>query len=184
MLILESSSGYKVITTASKDNFEFLRDRGADIVLDYKLVDVGQQIRRITNGTLRHVFDCVSIASSAKICAEAFGPDGGIYCALLPEKCHAENVKSVFFLSYAISGEDYVFENEFYAAQPEAFESGRRLLGLVEGLWNRDMWKVHPQQVEEEGLGGIATGMQMMKAGKVSGVKLVYRVDDTIWPAS
>ena len=154
------------------------------MVLNYKSVDVGQQIRQITNGTLQHVFDCVSTASSAKICAEAFGPEGGIYCALLPEECHAEKVKSVFFLGYAISGEDYVFENEFFSAQPEAFESGRRHLGVVEELWDRNMWKVHPQQVEEGGLGGITTGMQVMKAGKVSGVKLIYRVDDTIWPIS
>ena len=39
--------------------------------------------------------------------------------------------------------------------------------------------KVHPPEVRGEGLKGVLSGLQDLKAGKVSGKKLVYRVEET-----
>ena len=38
---------------------------------------------------------------------------------------------------------------------------------------------VHPPRVGKGGLQGIFDGLEQLKGGKVSGVKLVYRIDDT-----
>lgn len=176
-------SGYRVVTTCSPRNFELLKDRGADIVLDYRMKDVGEQINKCTEGTLHRVLDCVAVPSSATICAAAFGPRGGNYCSLLPEQCPREDVESTFFLAYSISGERYIFESQYYGAEPEFFEFGKQYLDLVERLWAKRLWKTHPISIQEGGLNGVRDGMRDMEEGKVSGSKLVYRVADTNWPA-
>ena len=38
---------------------------------------------------------------------------------------------------------------------------------------------VHPPRVGRGGLQGVFDGLEQLKEGKVSGVKLVYRVDET-----
>lgn len=144
--------------------------------------DVGQKIREATNSTITKVFDTVALESSAKICAEAFGPHGGVYCNLLGVDCPRNDVKSEFFLGYDMSGELYKFEGEIYPARPEAFDFGRTWYPAAEKLWAEGKWKPHPQRVGAGGLLGAIDGMQEMRQGLVSGQKLVYLVDDTAWP--
>ena len=38
---------------------------------------------------------------------------------------------------------------------------------------------VHPPKVGKDGLQGVLDGMEKLREGKVPGVKLVYRVDET-----
>lgn len=38
---------------------------------------------------------------------------------------------------------------------------------------------VHPPKVGKDGLKGVFDGLQQLRDGKVSGTKLVYKVDDT-----
>ena len=38
---------------------------------------------------------------------------------------------------------------------------------------------VHPPRVGKGGLQGVFDGLEQLKEGKVSGVKLVYRIEDT-----
>lgn len=151
------------------------------MILDYRAPDIGAQINRQTNNSLSRVLDCVINPTTAAICAEAFGAEGGIYCTLLPMECPRENVKSIFFLSYSLSGEEYIFEGEFFEARPEMFAFGQKFIPLIEGLWQQGALQLHPQRVENGGLIGALDGMEQMKAGNVSGVKLVYRVADTQW---
>lgn len=48
------------------------------------------------------------------------------------------------------------------------------------GLGLQDGWlKGHPYEVVEGGLGGVGSGMQRLKEGKVSAKKLVFRIADT-----
>jgi len=124
----------------------------------------------------------VSTEATAAICAEAIGPDGGVYCNLLGVECPRADVQSVFFLGYSMSGEAYIFEGEHMEAQPEDFVFGSKWYGIAESLWAQGKWTPHPQRIEEGGLLGISDGLQQMRESKVSGEKLVYRVDDTAWP--
>ncbi|KAI0409037.1 putative zinc-binding oxidoreductase ToxD [Xylaria palmicola] len=190
---LAKLSGWKVITTCSPKHFDLVKDRGADEVFDYRVPDVGQQIYEASNGSIAKVLDTVSTTSTAAICAAAFPPPAApdaqgssredrIYCNLLGVDCPRDDVKSVFFLGYSLSGESYIFESETYPAQPEDFEFGKRWIKMVERLWGEGRLKTHPEKVGGRGLLGAVEGMEDMRQGRVSGVKLAYRVDETAWP--
>ena len=47
----------------------------------------------------------------------------------------------------------------------------------VQKLLNDGLLKTHPLQFMEGGLPGVLEGMKLLKAKKISGKKLVYRVD-------
>jgi hypothetical protein len=47
---------------------------------------------------------------------------------------------------------------------------------VAERLLKEGKWRPHRQEVRKGGFDGILEGMKDMKEGKVSGVKLVYRV--------
>lgn len=144
--------------------------------------DVGKKILEATRGSINKVYDTVSTADSAAICAAAFGPHGGTYCNLLGTECPRSDVESIFFLGYDMSGEAYIFEGESYPAKPEALEFGRRWYAVAEELWASGKWRNHRQKVGEDGLMGVLDGMEKMRQGLVSGEKLVYLVDETAWP--
>ena len=128
------------------------------------------------------VFDTVALESSAAICAAAICTSGGVYCNLLGIDCPRQDVESIFFLGYSLSGESYIFEGDTYDAQPVNFVFGTKFYSLAEKLWAEGKWKAHPQRIEKGGLLGAVAGLQEMREGKVSGEKLVYRVDETKWP--
>ena len=67
-------------------------------------------------------------------------------------------------------------------AQPEDLVFGSKWYRVAESLWAQEKWAPHPQRIEKGGLLGINDGLQQMRESKVSGEKLVYRVDDTAWP--
>ncbi|KAK3110903.1 hypothetical protein LTR53_014332 [Teratosphaeriaceae sp. CCFEE 6253] len=166
-----------------------MKSRGADVVYDYQAdttkrdADVGRQIHKDTDGKLTAVFDTVGLDSSAAICSEAIGSQGGTYCTLLPVEISREDVKSVFFLGYDLKGESYIFEGESYPARPEMLEWSKKFTTLAEELWREGKWTPHPYEVREAGLLGAVDGMTRMREGKgPSGEKWVYRVDDTAWP--
>lgn len=64
-------------------------------------------------------------------------------------------------------------------AKPEDFEHTRVFCGLTDELLQAGKIKAHPPKVGKEGLKGAFDGFQQFREGKVSGVKLVYRVEDT-----
>lgn len=149
--------------------------------MQQKTNDIGKQIYNATNGTLTRVFDCVSISSSAQISADAIGPAGGKYCLLLDEQSPRTDVERIFFLGYSVSGEEYIFEGEHFPADPEYFEHGVKFAQLADRLWAEGKLEPHPQRVLGGGLKGAIDGMRLMKEGKYSGEKLVYRLEETQW---
>jgi hypothetical protein len=144
---------------------------------------VATDIREATNNKLTKVFDTVSVESSAKISAEALSSNGGTYVNLLGEyDAPRSDVESIFFLVYGITGEEYIFEGKHWDAQPTYLEFAKKFFPLVEKLWSEGEWIEHPREVRSGGLVGVLDGMKDMKEGKISGYKLVYRVEETEWP--
>ncbi|TKA39122.1 hypothetical protein B0A54_09719 [Friedmanniomyces endolithicus] len=159
-----------------------MKERGADLVHDYRDPNIGKQIHKDTNGKLTTVFDTVGLDSSAAICADAFGSQGGMYCSLLPVGVARKDVKSIFFLGYDLKGESYIFEGDTYPAKPEMLEWSKKFTTLAEKLWVEGKWVPHPVSVKEAGLLGAVEGMLRMREGKgPSGEKWVYRVEETEW---
>jgi hypothetical protein len=143
---------------------------------------VGTRINEATKNELRLVYDMVATDQTAQICAEAFGKDGGVYVGLLDPKFPRSDVRAEFFLGYGMSGESYIFEKEFYEARPDMFEFAAKFAEVAEKLWAEGKWRAHPQRIEPHGLLGVSDGLQQGRDGKISGEKIVYRVDDTEWP--
>jgi hypothetical protein len=88
-----------------------------------------------------------------------------------------KDVKNVFFLGYTATGEAFEIEGELWPAVPEDFELAREFTSLVEKLLEQGLIKNHPVSMQDGGLDAILGGMQELKEGKVSGVKLVYQID-------
>ncbi|KKP04335.1 TOXD [Trichoderma harzianum] len=172
-------SGRKVLTTCSTKNSKLVTDRGADVVYDYHNPKVGEQVRADTQNQLTQVLDTVAIESTAAICSDAISTEGGTYVNLLGIEIPRLNVESIFFLGYSASGESYIFEGERWPAEPTYFAFGKEFLGIAEKLWSEGKLKTHPERVGPDGLLGAIAGMKEMKEGKVSGEKLVYRIDET-----
>ncbi|KKY24334.1 putative zinc-binding oxidoreductase [Diplodia seriata] len=172
-------SGCTVLTTCSPRNFDLVKQLGADHVFDYKSPDVGKEIRKVADDKLAHVFDCVSKPASAAICAEAFGGKGGKYSALLYlDGFPREDVEVETTMAYTAFGEEFRKGTKTTPAKPQDLEFATKFWKLAGELLEQGKIKVHPPEVREGGLGGILEGLEDMRQDKVSGVKLVYKVQD------
>jgi hypothetical protein len=87
-------------------------------------------------------------------------------------------VKNVFLLGYTATGEAFEIEGERWEVVPEDWELAKRMIRLAEGLVEEGRVKAHPAKVMEGGLEGTLGGMQMLREGRASGVKLVYRIGE------
>ncbi|KAF5863569.1 hypothetical protein ETB97_009813 [Aspergillus alliaceus] len=172
-------SGYTVLTTCSPHNFDLVRSLGADTVFDYKDPSSAAKIREKTNNSLKLVLDCISLPSSAVFCDKALSTEGGEYCALLTVKVNRDNVNSRSILAYTVLGETFNFGNMAVPAKPEDFQHAHEFTQIAQSLLDQGKIKVHPLSVRAGGLQGVLEGMELLKADKVSGKKLVYNVDET-----
>lgn len=167
--------GCEVYATASSRNFDLLRKLGADHVFDYKDADVGAKIREASNDKIKLIFDCIAEKGSFEIGAAAMSSSGGHLSALLapPKNFPRKDIKTAFTLGYTALGER--FSENFPASQTD-YDFGTKFWKLSEGLLSEGKIIPHPAEVRK-GLGGVIQGMQDMKEGKVSGVKLVWTVE-------
>lgn len=173
----------EVITTCSPHNFELVKSLGADAVYNYRDADVGHKIRERTQNKLKYVFDCISEETSMQICADALSSEpGGQYSALLDYgKFPREDVSARRTLAYSITGEDYQTGPKARRVEgnKEDFDFAKKFGELASALLAEGKIEVHPPTVKPGGLAGVLDGLQLMREGKVSGEKLVYRVADT-----
>ncbi|KAH8621081.1 Trans-enoyl reductase actts2 [Alternaria postmessia] len=168
-------TGLKVFATASPHNFDLLKKLGADEVFDYRDPECGAKIRTVTNGLLSLVFDTISEGSSPAICAAAMGAKGGKYTALLPIKNFPRSdVKVTTILGYTALG---VKVSDHLPANQKDFEFSAKFWKLSQHLLEKEKIKTHPVDVRQGGIDAIPQGLQDLKNGRVSGVKLVYKID-------
>lgn len=76
-------------------------------------------------------------------------------------------------LSYTALGEKY---NDQVPASQTDYEFGSKFWKVSQELINSGKIKPHPTEVRG-GLESVPQGLEDLKAGKVSGVKLVYKVE-------
>ncbi|KAK9366860.1 chaperonin 10-like protein [Lipomyces kononenkoae] len=172
-------SGYVPIATCSPHNFELVKRFGAVAVFDYKDPASVAKIREFTHNNLRLAWDPISSESSAKFCADALSPSGGKYSALGDVKAPRDDVESAFTSAYTVIGEPHFFGSISVPAIPENYEFGKRWTSLVQRLLIAGEVMVLPPTIKRDGLKGVLEGLQLLRENKVSGEKLVYRVEDT-----
>ncbi|KAL7928993.1 GroES-like protein [Trichoderma chlorosporum] len=170
-------SGLEVVTTCSPKNFHLVRDLGADHVFDYNLPMCAPSIRKITKNRLFHVFDTISTPQTAEICCNAIGGQGGKYVGLSGlEELPRDDVTNLHIMAFTAFGEAFDFGGEKVPANPQEYDFAVKFMELAKGLLWQGRIKPHPQSVRTGGLNGVLNGLQEMREGKISGVKLVYPV--------
>lgn len=88
-----------------------------------------------------------------------------------------EDAENKNTLMYTLFGETFHKGENEYKANGEEFEFGREFMKECEGLVGEGKVRAHPVDVREGGLEGVLEGLRELKAGGVSGRKLVYRLE-------
>ncbi|MCJ1474125.1 hypothetical protein MMC13_002783 [Lambiella insularis] len=177
-------SGLSVIATASPHNFSLCKKLGADAVFDYNDPDCAEKIKEFSND-IRYAFDTIANESTGAICTAALASNSAVpllYSSLLPVKrLPREGVENKYTLAYTMVGEAFRMgpDEPQFPASKEDLEIGKTFSSLAEKLLAEKKIRVHPIDKRTDGLKGVLEGMDDLREGKVSGKKLVYRIDET-----
>lgn len=168
-MVTPRSSGLTVVATASPENFEFVKSRGADAVFDYHDADCAAKIRDWTQNGLRHVFDTIGRPETAKICAEAMASSANrgklrYTSSQQIETFPRKDVANTTFLVYTAIGEAFEKRGRIYPSKPERYEFATAFWEAVVALIHEGKLVPHPVQTNDGGLAGIPAGYGSIKA--------------------
>jgi len=164
---LAKLAGFTVIATASPRNFEYVRSLGASHVLDYTKDNAVEDIISITGGKLQYAMDCISSETTDK-CISCISPSGG----------HVSFINNDPKLSPANVGLYHIFLGRAYGV-PEDQIFLHEAIKLLDGLLEHNQLKTNEVQLLPHGLQGVPEGFELSANNKVSGKKLVVRIDQT-----
>ncbi|CAG7974604.1 unnamed protein product [Penicillium salamii] len=171
-------SGFKVITTCSPHNFSLVQERGADHILDHNSPTLAKDIRDLAGNELCIVLDCITTGESIIKCCDALAPSSPNrklqYCGLftvgaLPRS----DVEAGFTMSYTALGESFQKWDNYYPGSSEDARFVGDFMKLTSKLLEERKIQNHPAEVGS-GLEGVLKGLDRLRKGDVSGVKLVY----------
>jgi NADPH:quinone reductase-like Zn-dependent oxidoreductase len=178
------ASGLTVVATSSPHNFDTLKALGADAVFDYHSPSCAKDIKEFTGNKLRNSWDCMG--TGAEICAMAMSDiDKGFYSTINPLSAKSTaamkktnpNVDSPrFTMGYDAFGDLYMFMGREVPPKPDELEFGSAFLEISRGLLAKGVVKPIHMSVNRTGSGleGALKGLDELRAGRVSGTKLVY----------
>ncbi|PNY28307.1 Enoyl reductase LovC [Tolypocladium capitatum] len=174
-------SGLVPVCTCSARNFAMVKELGAQEAFDYHSPTCGDDIRRYTSDTLAYALDCITDLGSMRICYAAMGRGGGKYMGLnpVPLRAHSRrDIKPDYILVYTMFGKEVSLPRPFgRPARPkdrvfaEGWYRGTQTLVDTPGEI-----RPHPLDQGSGGLHGVIKGLDRMRKGDVSGVKLVYEL--------
>ncbi|KAK3292074.1 chaperonin 10-like protein [Chaetomium fimeti] len=156
---------------------------GADAAFDYRSPAVVDEIKAWSADAdaLTLAWDCIAEGDAPRICAAALSRTRpGHYRAL--RKVEDETLAAVndkvdngTTLGYTILGEP-INKGKLQPGIPEDYEHGKMFWELARGLLEQKKIKPAKADVNRggKGLEGVLVGLEELRAGKVSGVKLVY----------
>ncbi|CRG89693.1 Protein TOXD [Talaromyces islandicus] len=177
-------AGYTVLTTCNPKNFALVKSRGAEMAFDYNDPTCGQQIHDYTHGQLKLIFDTIgNNTTGIQICEAAFSKSPTCrYGTLLlndfsPQRRPDVVVSSSVLMTFR--GEAFDLFGRHFPASNEDFEFASMFAGITERLLEDRLLVPHPVVLGDGGLRGVVDGLELVRDGKVSGGKLVYRVADT-----
>ncbi|KAB8298605.1 hypothetical protein EYC80_000784 [Monilinia laxa] len=177
-------SGYEPIAVCSPHNFGLVQSRGASKCFDYHSQGCGAMIKQYTHNRLEYALDCITTASSMRLCYEALGAAGGKYVSLDPFNARVQrsrtDVKAFFCYALTIFGIPIDLDGEFARdAKPEDRKLAEKFVKIAEKFIEQEKLKAHPTTIKPGGLNGIIDTIDLLRKGKVSGSKLVFNVVDT-----
>ncbi|OGM48040.1 hypothetical protein ABOM_002900 [Aspergillus bombycis] len=174
-------SGLVPVCTCSPHNFAMVKELGAEEAFDYHSPTCGDDIRRYTSDNLAYTFDCITDLGSMRICYTAMGRAGGKYMGLdpVPLRGHTRrDIKPEYVLIYTMFGK------EVQSPRPFGRPARPKDRAFAE-IWYRSTQvlvdtpgeiRPHPLDQGLDDLDGVIKGLDRMRKGDVSGVKLVYEL--------
>ncbi|KAI0355517.1 GroES-like protein [Trametes cingulata] len=166
-----------IITTASLHNTELLKSLGATHVLDRHRSNesILAELPTLTGGKPIHFAFAAYLLSGPeplRLARDALAPGGALGIVApgperFPEDC--QNPGEGKRVGY-VYGSPLVPSNR---------ECGREMFEHLTGWLEKGLLKPNPIEVLPNGLAGIQEGLDRMKAGKISGKKLVARPQET-----
>ncbi|KAL1605237.1 hypothetical protein SLS60_004781 [Paraconiothyrium brasiliense] len=186
-------SGYEVLSTARKSNFDYVKSLGADAVFDSRSPTVGEDIRAYTKDKLYYVFDTIGEHGSPEASAKALAskaPEGQklYYGTILLKdievfierngkfEARPDDVVFSMSLGYTAQGEAFHIRDAKFPARPEDYIFAKKWMPFAGNLIAQGKVKPHRVELRDGGLDSILSGLEDLKNGEVSGVKLVYRI--------
>ncbi|RDW61770.1 zinc-binding alcohol dehydrogenase family protein [Aspergillus mulundensis] len=178
----QACSGYKPITTCSPHSSALVQAHGATECFNYRSDACGSEIKRATNGRLRHVLDIITDMPSQLACFTAFGRLGGKYACLErpnPNLPRSRLIKVDMVVGLAATGKEIALRDGYErAANPELRKTAARLFRSVQGMLDKGEFVPHPAKVLEGRFEGVLEGLRVLREG-VTGVKLVVFIDES-----
>ena len=151
---------------------------GAVEVFDYRSPTCGSDIRAFTRNTLEYALDCITDTASMKICYTAIGSQGGRYVSLdpFPIRAHTRrSVKPSWIIALTMFNKPINWQRPFQReAKPKDRKFAQGWFRIAQGLLEQGAIVAHPYEERAGGLQGVIEGIQSVRLGEVSGVKLVY----------
>jgi len=159
--------GYRVISTASPSNFDYVKSLGAEAVFDYHDGEKAvEEIRTATGNKLRYVFDATSEHGSTALSARAIGTEGGVIGVVLGATDTAGRT-------------DVQIVNAGAAVLANNADLTRETVRFISEALQQKAFLPNQVEIIPKGLLGVDEGWRRQRAGQISGVKLVYRIADT-----
>ncbi|KAK2042675.1 GroES-like protein [Colletotrichum somersetense] len=176
--------GFIPVVTCSPHNYELVKATGAEAAFDYKSPTCASDIRKFTRDQLAYAADCIITADTMRICYDALGAAGGRYVALdrFPIAGHSRrSVRPswVFAMKAFGSAIDWVAPYEFEPS-PAHRDYAETWTREVAGLVRDGAVKPLPYRIIGETLHDIDKGLVELRAGRVSGTKLICLVDKSM----
>ncbi|KAK0118225.1 hypothetical protein ONS95_012529 [Cadophora gregata] len=174
-------AGYEPIVTCSPANNTLCESYGAAACFDYNSPACGADIRVRTDNKLRYVLDCVTDATTMKMCYGAIGSSGGSYIALeattTSVKYTRRDIRADWFLADAIMGDGVHMKGAYgRPPSPEDRRFGKTLFSEAQNWLQNDIIKPHPLELRSGGLASLPNAIDDLKLGKVRARKVVMEL--------
>jgi NADPH:quinone reductase-like Zn-dependent oxidoreductase len=162
VLLIGHSSGLTVVATASPENHDLVKSRGADAVFDYHDPECAKQIKEYTNGKIPFVLDCISTEASFNLIAEALpeinDPPVQMVALLPTDLWPRKDITPKVTLAYTSLGYPFSKFGIDFPAIPSHYEQGVMIWALGQKLLAEGKIKPHPISLQKGGLKGIPNG--------------------------
>ena len=178
-----------IIAIASPQHEDLLKRSGANAVFDYRSPTLVADVRALGRNITR-AFDCYSEGDSTSRAAQCMLPADSkpfsnsqqrrivrtlppyVMKGTIPPGVRADE----WILAYTALGKPFWFLFRYYAAAPADYETATAYIRRLPELLSSGVLKPVPHRLMPGGLKKIGEGFAELKAGRVKGEKLVYRV--------
>ena len=168
------------LVTCSPGRFKLVKSLGAAEAFDYHSSSCVDDIRAYTNNSLAYAFDCITDTSSMKTCYDAIGSKGGRYVALdpFPIRTHTRrSIKPNWIIAFTSFNKPIKWQRPFEReAKPKDREFAEQWFQIAQKLLDEGLILPHTLEKKNGGLAGVKGGVDRVRKGLVSGVKLVYEI--------